>query len=168
MTYSCVKDFQDLSDRIVQENWDDAVKVYAFTQYMADNYAYDTYQVEKLDNIFRGVKAKDPDNPKYWLYKSHVGMCQDFTNAMVIMCRHHGIPCTSISGDKHVMPLIYMNNEWVGIDATGLVEECTQKDMNPALWEEKEFNTRQWSDRTYGYITGMNEIGNDIREKPAE
>lgn len=161
MTYSCVNEFQELSDEIVDDNWNDAVKTYAFTRYIVDHYAYDTYQVEKLHNERRACKANDVDNPKYWSYESHIGMCQDFTNILVIMCRHHGIPCTSMLHTGHVIPVAYISNEWVPIDVNSMLPECTQKDMNPALWECPEYV--HWED-CFGTVwaSKMNKIGRDI------
>ncbi|MCR4845995.1 MAG: hypothetical protein K5865_04570 [Eubacterium sp.] len=40
-SYSCVKDYQTLSDQLVDGTWSVAAKVYAFVHYMTDNYAYD-------------------------------------------------------------------------------------------------------------------------------
>ncbi len=151
-SYSSVEEYQKLSDQLItDDSWSDAVKVYAFVKYMTDNYAYDEYQVEKLHNKARAVVAKDVDNPAYWLYSSHVGMCQDFMNAMVIMCRYHDIPCTSLSSSKHVIPVVYINNEWVAIDINPLLPKCTQENMNSAGWEYPE--SFRW-DKEYGFAAG--------------
>lgn len=149
-SYSCVADYQALSDQLVDDTWSDAAKVYAFVRYITDNYAYDVYQVEELDNKPRAVVAKDADNPVYWLYTSHVGMCQDFTNVLVIMCRHHNIPCTSLADRKHVVPVVYINNEWAAIDVNPLLPECIEKDVNPGKWVQGE--QYRW-DRKYGFAT---------------
>ena len=160
MSYSCVKDYQELSDRIVESDWNDATKVYAFARYMTDNYAYDRYQVKRLLNIPRAVIARDVDNPAYWLYSSHVGMCQDFMNAMVIMCRHHGIPCTSLAGEDHVVPVAYINNEWVAIDVNPLIPKCKKRDTDPSKWVYPDYS--RW-DQNYGSIENhMDRIGADI------
>ena len=164
MSYSCVEDYQRLSDEITNDTWDDATKVYAFARYMTDNYANDSYQVKRLFNLSRGTIAKDADNPKYWIYTSHVGMCQDFMNAMVIMCRHHNIPCTSLAGDNHVIPIVWIDNEWVGIDVNPLLPKCTQKDTDPTKWEYPEYY--RWN-RFYGTMAyRMPNIGIDIDEIP--
>ena len=155
-SYSCVPDYQTLSDQLVDESWSDAAKVYAFARYMTDNYAYDEYQVEELHNKARAVVADDVDNPALWLYSSHVGMCQDFINAFVIMCRHHNIPCTSIADSRHVVPAVYINSEWVAIDVNPLLPKCILQDINPGKWIQPE--QQRW-DREYGFIAyGMNEI----------
>ncbi len=155
-SYSCVADYQALSDELVDDSWSDAAKVYAFVRYIVDNYAYDQYQVEELGNKARAVAAKDADNPALWLYTSHVGMCQDFTNVLVIMCRHHNIPCTSIASTKHVVPIVYINNEWVAIDVNPLLPKCTQEDMSSSKWTQP---AQQRWDREYGIIApDMDEI----------
>ena len=160
LSYSCVADYQTLSDQLADDTWSDAAKVYAFVRYMTDNYAYDTYQVKKLNNKPRAVVAKDVDNPAYWLYTSHVGMCQDFTNALVIMCRHHNIPCTSLAGIDHVVPVVYINNEWVAIDINPLLPECIEEDMDPGKWVHGE--QYRW-DRKYGFTADtMSEIEANI------
>lgn len=155
-SYSCVEDYQTLSDQLVDGTWSDAAKVYAFVHYMTDNYAYDVYQVEELNNKPRAVATKDADNPAYWLYTDHVGMCQDFTNALVIMCRHHNIPCTSLADRKHVAPVVYINNEWVAIDVNPLLPECIEQDMGSSRWVHGE--QYRW-DREYGFAAyGMDQI----------
>lgn len=149
-SYSCVADFQTLSDQLVDNTWSDELKVYAFVRYITDNYAYDAYQVEELDNKARAVVAKDVDNPAYWLYTSHVGMCQDFANALVIMCRHHNIPCTTLADREHVVPVAYINDEWVAIDVNPLLPKCVEEDVDPSKWVQGE--QYRW-DREYGLTT---------------
>ena len=149
-SYSCVADFQALSDQIVDNTWSDELKIYAFVRYITDNYAYDAYQVEELDNKARAVVTKDIDNPAYWLYTSHVGMCQDFANALVIMCRHHSIPCTTLADKEHVVPVAYINDEWVAIDVNPLLPKCVEEDVDPSKWVQGE--QYRW-DREYGLTT---------------
>lgn len=155
-SYSCVANFQTLSDQIVDNTWSDELKVYAFVRYITDNYAYDAYMVEELDNKPRAAVANDIDNPTYWLYTSHVGMCQDFANALVIMCRHHNIPCTTLADREHVVPVAYINDEWVAIDVNPLLPKCVEEDVDPNKWVQEE--QYRW-DRNYGLTTShMNQI----------
>ncbi len=137
ITCSTVDAMRDLSDQIITNpEWSDSVKVYAMVKYMISHYAYDTYVVEHENNAMRGRLQADPNCPTGYLPYAKTGVCRDFTNMLAVMCRHQGIPCTSVEpSHKHVLNLVYMNGEWASIDIAGLVSaECTTKDMDSRYW----------------------------------
>ncbi len=133
-----VKAFEDISDELVlYDTWSDEVKVLAFTDYISKNYAYDTYRVDNLHMVSRANKAGVYNDDSYYALGNHVGVCWDFTNMMVIMCRHHGIPATSVEGDSHTAVAIYLNGEWSIIDVTLLTTyECYTSDTDQSKWRK--------------------------------
>ena len=157
--YSSVREYQILSDQILKDHddWNDSVKAYAFVRYITDNYAYDNYREEKLHHGTRAGRATAKcgylqyDNPEYYMYSNHVGICWDFVNAFTIMCRHHGIPCTSLADkdNSHTVNAVYLDGKWTAIDITVLVERyCRTEDTDPKLW--KTYTDIEW-DHHYGY-----------------
>ena len=131
-----VKAFEDISDELViNDKWSDEVKVLAFTDYIVKNYAYDEYRVSTLNMVSRANKAGVYNDDSYYALGNHVGVCWDFTNMMVIMCRHHGIPATSVENDVHTAVAVYLNGEWSIIDVTPLTKyECVTLDTDKSKW----------------------------------
>lgn len=75
------------------------------------------------------------NDDKYYALGNHVGVCWDFTNMMVIMCRHHGIPATSVENSIHTAVAVYLNGEWSIIDVTLLTKyECVTLDTDKSKW----------------------------------
>lgn len=131
-----VAEWCELANKIViNENWSDDIKVYAFTSYIADHYAYDDYRYDILKNTSRAHHDNIFDDDNYWLYYNKVGNCLDFVNAMTIMCRHYGIPCTSVENNEHTVNAVWLHDEWVAIDISRLCRRhCHLKDTNPEKW----------------------------------
>ena len=99
------------------------------------NYAYDEYRVSNLNMVSRANKAGVYNDDSYYALGNHVGVCWDFTNMMVIMCRHHGIPATSVENDVHTAVAVYLNGEWSIIDVTPLTKyECVTLDTDKSKW----------------------------------
>ncbi len=156
-SYHCVKEYQKLADEIAKPNWTDEAKVYAFVKYIRDHYAYDQYKVRQ--NQSRASMADNYDDPNNFMYKNHVGVCWDFTNVLCIMCRHVGIPCTSLDNNHHTINAVYMNGEWVTIDVTALmVWECNSEDTNESNWYRT--GSGNWS--KYGNYEAMPYINYEI------
>lgn len=145
-----VKAFEDISDELVlNDKWSDEVKVLAFTDYIVKNYAYDTYRVDELNMVSRANKAGVYNDDKYYALGNHVGVCWDFTNMMVIMCRHHGIPATSVENNTHTAVAVYLNGEWSIVDVTPLTRyECVTLDTDKSKWHPA--NTAYCTSRNYG------------------
>ena len=138
--YHCVKEYQQLAEELIGEHdsWSDQFKVFVFAQYIAENYAYDNWRRD--NNMSRATANNDWNTPDNFIYESHCGVCVDFTNVMCIMCRHYGIPCTSVDKVKHTANAVYINGEWLFIDLTGIVYKHCGEDMtdfqgdNPKSW----------------------------------
>ena len=146
--------WRDLAHEIiVKDNWNDEIKVYAFVQYLCENYAYDDYRVKTCDNVSRANLANAWDDDNMWMYYNKVGNCWDFANALTIMCREYGIPCTSVDNADHTANAVWLRGEWVCIDVSTLVQHhCTEKDTNPKKWLK---NRDNYYRQAYGYYSNQ-------------
>lgn len=117
------------SSNIVKSDWSDAHKVMAFYNYIIDNFAYDDWVVSKGQhnrwfyyNDFTG---------KYYTSKTHVGVCEDFSQIFAILCRAQGIPALEIHNGKHAMAAAYVEDygRWILIDTTAdIMYDAYQED----------------------------------------
>ena len=150
-----VKEWEDKSDEIIKfDSWSDEMKVYAFIDYLAHNYAYDKYRVVDLREKSRAAVADDYTNDNMFMYYNHVGVCWDYTNALTIMCRHHGIPATSVEDNHHTWNIIYLNGKWESFDVCDLnIYTCTTKDTDKSLWSKS--NAYFYWSGEYGVITSL-------------
>lgn len=99
-----------------------------------------------------------------WLYYNKVGQCWDFANVMTIMCRHHGIPCTSVENEGHTINAVWMNGEWIGINVSALVaNHCDTKDTDTKNW--KHYRTGTYK-QCYGYYDGAMNTYNQALATP--
>ncbi|MCR5501454.1 MAG: transglutaminase-like domain-containing protein [Lachnospiraceae bacterium] len=131
-----VEEWRSLAHEIVKfDYWDNEMKVFALVNYLSRNYAYDYYRVRTLDNVSRATTAKCWTDDSLWMYYNKVGQCWDFANAMTVMCRELGIPCTTVENDYHTVNAVWMYGEWVSIDVSQLVGYgCFEKDTDPDKW----------------------------------
>ena len=136
-----VDEFEKLADEILtkteaRKTYSDEMKVFVLVDYLTKNFAYDNYRVYDLNMVSRANIAGIYNDDKYYMYGNHVGVCWDFANALTIMIRHAGIPCTSVESDNHTAIAVYLNDEWVMIDATQLMKySCNTKDTNKDNWK---------------------------------
>ncbi len=146
-----VKKWCELSDEIIlNDTWSDEAKVFAMVLWLTKNCAYDNWRVHANNNKSRATLADNWKDDNLWMYYNHVGQCWDFANALTIMCRHQGIPCTSVENSGHTVNAVWLNNEWVAIDVSTLVEHaCDTEDTNPDKWV-KNYNRELYS-QAYGY-----------------
>ncbi len=132
-----VKDWERVSDELIYDrNISDQFKVYIFTRYLRNNYAYDKWKCDVKQS--RAAKANVWSDPKLFMFHTKVGVCWDFTNVLAIMCRHQGIPATSIDSDEdnHTINAIYVDDQWIIIDMTRLLKYyCTSEEPNTDNWE---------------------------------
>ena len=155
--YHCVIEYQMLADKIAKPNWTDEAKVFAFVKYITENYAYDYYKIKK--GASRAALSDNYDDPYNFTYANHVGVCWDFTNILTIMCRQHGIPCTSLDNKAHTINAVYMNSEWVAIDVTALVvKECDSENTSEKYW----YRAGQADWRKYGFYEPMPYVNYEI------
>ena len=145
-----VQEWCDLSDEIVlADDWPDELKVFSLVLWLSKNCAYDDWRVKTNNNKSRATLANSWDDDNLWMYYNHVGQCWDFANAMTIMCRHQGIPCTTVEDTGHTLNAVWLHNEWTAIDVSVLVEHtCTTDDTDPAGWSR---NYAAQYNEYYGY-----------------
>ena len=133
--YHAADDLCELADSIVKEEWSDDLKVYAICDYIRMNWAFDQWYVNQGHGNHHNRCNDDWTNPKAFLPYTKVGVCADFTNALVIMFRHEGIPAAGIDNDSHMWAAIYLYDEWVTIDATKFVgKDCNKEDPDESKW----------------------------------
>lgn len=117
------------SSNIVESDWSAAHKVMAFYNYIIDNFAYDDWIVSKGQhnrwfyyNDFTG---------KYYTSKTHVGVCEDFSQIFAILCRAQGIPALEIHNPNHAMAAAYIEDygRWILVDITAdIMHDAYQED----------------------------------------
>lgn len=104
-----VQEWCDISDEIIlHDDWSDEAKVFAFVLYLARNYAYDDWRVSYNNNKSRATIAGRWDDDSLWTLENKVGTCWDMANIMTIMCRHHGISCTSVENSHHTVNAVWL------------------------------------------------------------
>ena len=157
----------ELSDEVIKkDSWSNEAKVFAMVLWLTRNCAYDNWRVHTNNNKSRATLAKKWNDDNLWMFYNHVGQCWDFANALTIMCRHQGIPCTSVENDHHTLNAVWLRNEWVAIDVSVLVEhECNTEDTDPSVWK-KSSNWRPYRTR-YGYYDGEMDTYNQAIATPA-
>ena len=104
----------DLSDEITEDDWSDARKLFAFHEWMCENLAYDNY---KAENGIRSFTQNDSSG-KSGTWESGIGICHDWVNILLTMCRAQGIPCLTADSTGHTWNLVYINGSWVEVDMT--------------------------------------------------
>ena len=160
-----VQKWCDLSDEIITiPDWSDEMKVFALVLYLTKNYAYDDYRVSILNNTSRAMKDNAWTDDNHFMFFNKVGQCWDFANALTIMCRHQGIPCTSVENEGHTVNAVYMCGEWIAIDVSSLVSNhCDTEDTNPDNW--KHYRTGAYN-QYYGYYDGTMDTYNQALATP--
>lgn len=111
-----VERWAELSHEIVNDNMPNDAKVFAFHEWMTNNLAYDEYSAFTL-GMGRMYSYGDYTG-KWHVYTTKTGVCTDFSNILVIMCREHNIPCNTIENDGHTWNIVYLNGNWMEIDLT--------------------------------------------------
>lgn len=108
----------ELSYDIVDEDWSEERKLFAFYEWMRKNLAYDYYQY----NNFNHTRAEyyDVYDGTYSVWNTHAGNCLDFSHILLIMCRAQGIPAVTMESvsKNHSWNAIYINDRWLEIDMT--------------------------------------------------
>ena len=104
----------NLSDDITEENWSEARKLFAFHEWMCENLAYDNYKAENGIRAF----AQNDFSGKYDTWQSRIGICHDWVNILLTMCRAQGIPCITADCTDHTWNLVYINDSWIEVDMT--------------------------------------------------
>lgn len=123
-SYRCDTDLWiQLSSEITRPDWTDGRKLLTIYDWLSDNLAYDNYMADVLGER-REVHYGDWTGT-YNMYSTHVGVCWDFANVLITMCRAQKIPAVSIENDgaSHMWVAVYIGNEWYEIDPTADVND---------------------------------------------
>ena len=102
-------------------NYKSASKAFKATllhDWIVKNMAYDNYRMNCLDGKPRYKNHCDTDS--FYPSNSHIGVCIDFANIYMIMCRSQGIPCVTCENEEenHVWNMVYIDGQWVEVDVT--------------------------------------------------
>ncbi len=119
------------SGELVEPDWTDAHKVQAFYNYIIENLAYDHWIVGHTDANARAFYYKDFTGT-YYISNTHIGVCEDFSTVLAIMCRAQGIPATKVYTGKHAWSYIYIADygRWISVDPThDMRNGCYSEDM---------------------------------------
>ncbi len=121
------------SSELVEEDWSDAHKLMAFYNYIIDNFAYDYWIISQGEHS-RWSYYSDYSG-KYYISQTNVGVCEDFSQVLAIMCRAQDIPALVIGNNKHAMNAVYIEDygRWVLVDTTvDLMHDAYQEDYT--IW----------------------------------
>lgn len=107
-----------LSKDIVEEDWSEERKLFAFYEWMRKNLAYDYYQYENIYTT-RAIHFGVFDGT-YSVLDTHAGNCLDFAHILLIMCRANGIPAVILDSytENHSWNAVYINDRWIELDMT--------------------------------------------------
>lgn len=160
-----VSEWEAISDELVlSDNWTDEAKVFAFVDYLAKNVAYDNYRDKQPNDQSRANMAGNYADSKYFTLGNNVGVCWDYTNILTIMCRHHGIACTSIDNERHTFNAVWLNGGWIGIDLTMLNRyACYTEDTNKDNWKSESYSYRCYGG--YNITSNMDSYDQNIWTK---
>lgn len=115
--YACdTQKWIDLSNQICRSDWSDEHKIYAIHEWMTRNLAYDFYRTDVI-NTSRARYYSDWSGT-HETYTNHVGVCVDFANVFLTMCRAQNIPVTTVNSDTHIWNIVYVNGLWIEVDMT--------------------------------------------------
>ena len=123
------------SSKIVESDWSDAHKVMTFYNYIIDNFAYDYWARSKGEHS-RWFYYNDFSG-KYYISKTHVGVCEDFSQVFAILCRAQGIPALEIHNGTHAMAAAYVEDygRWILVDTTAdIMHDAYQEDYT--VWTD--------------------------------
>ncbi len=134
-----VEEWQNKAHEIaLNDNWSDEMKVFAFVECLATEYAYDDYRLYTLKGRYRADEYPGDSgykNDQNYMYYNNVGVCFDFVDTLTIMCREYGIPCTSADNEQHTIAAVWLNDQWMPIDITLLNSyNCPTKDTSKSNW----------------------------------
>ena len=121
-------------------NVSDQYKVYMFAQWLSETYAYDDWRIKQKGQHSRAFLKDNYNDDNLFMYYNKVGVCWDFTNALVIMCRSQGIPATSVENNGHTAAAIYLPNNggWIEVDITDFNKFYSDREIpDKSKWTEK-------------------------------
>ncbi len=160
-TYNAADDLCKLADEIIKDkNWSNELKIYAVVDYMRRNFAFDQWYEKQGRGNHYG--RSDWDDPSGFAPTTHVGVCADFANMLVIMYRHLGIPACGIDDDtgdggKHMWMAVWVSDVdgWGTIDMNNLVLwDCKYEDPDRDEWAAKR-TVSLWDGNYLGQYEGQ-------------
>ena len=143
--YNALNDVKKIVDNEILtcdavRNGSDAFKVYVMTEWFRKNIAYDQWKVNNDSDCHDGQDGiSGIKNPENWLPRNHTGVCADFTNVAVMMCRYMGIPACAIDDEtrNHMWFAVYLYGEWVTFDLNETAGyECSNIDVDSSKWKK--------------------------------
>ena len=152
------------SSEITQSDWTDAHKIMTFYNYVIDNFAYDNWIVAQgsTDRCF----YYDDYTGKYYISQTKIGVCEDFSQVIAIMCRAQGIPALVFGSEKHAVAVAYIKDygRWLLIDSTADIENDVYGE-DYTVWTKN--SKPRYKNFGYTKATGFNNItiGNDADMK---
>ncbi len=115
--YACdTQKWIDLSNQICRSDWSDEHKIYTIHEWMTRNLAYDFYRTDEIKTT--RARYYSDWSGTHETYTNHVGVCVDFSNIFLTMCRAQNIPVTTVNSDTHAWNIVYINGIWSEIDLT--------------------------------------------------
>lgn len=117
--YRCDTDLWiKLSSELTRPDWSDGRKLLTMYEWLTDNIVYDSYMADILNE--RRERANADWSGTYSMYDTHVGVCWDFANVLITMCRAQKIPAISIENTdaSHMWAAVFIDGEWFELDPT--------------------------------------------------
>lgn len=139
------------SSELVEDDWTDAHKIMTFYNYIIDNFAYDDWIIAQNDKA-RCFYYNDFSGRRY-ISSTNVGVCEDFSQVIAIMCRAQGIPALVLHNKTHAVTVAYIEDysRWFLIDSTDDIEnDAYQEDCT--AWVK----TDKVRYKSFGYTTATN------------
>lgn len=139
------------SSELVEDDWTDAHKIMTFYNYVIDNFAYDDWIIAQNDKA-RCFYYNDFSGKRY-ISNTNVGVCEDFSQVIAIMCRAQGIPAVVLHNKTHAVTVAYIEDysRWFLIDSTDDIEnDAYQEDYT--VWVK----TDKVRYKSFGYTTATN------------
>lgn len=119
-------------------DWSDEFKLFVYVEWFNDNIKYDDW---RLHNGSSRALDWDVWDGRYSMWDLKVGVCCDFTNALIIMLREQGIPATSFENGRHMWLAVYLDGEWREVDVTNIMPYHSRlEDASDCINRSKSFN----------------------------
>lgn len=99
----------------IKDNMIKQDKIKLFHDYIIKNTRYDK---ERANNMDSDAYINSESHTATGLLKNHLALCGGYSDIMSIYMSQLNIPNIRISADKHVWNLVYLDTEWLHLDAT--------------------------------------------------
>ncbi len=109
------KTLEAIKKKYITDNMTNTQKIKRIHDYIIKTTKYDKNRANNMNN----PKYKNSNtHTAYGLLKNNVSLCGGYSDLMSIYIAQLKIPNIRISAEKHVWNLVYINNEWLHLDAT--------------------------------------------------